>query len=103
MGDLFEWVEAKRRIVLIQDAYHTFGFFTAFGGQLMDGTGKCIADQGGFSEVMQFLLDLEEADPPWLWGDTNVVLKEFWDGKAATVIDGPESLAGSRNALGEKP
>ena len=35
-----------------------YPFCTAFGGQLMDANGRCIADQGGFKEAMDYWLAL---------------------------------------------
>ena len=40
-------------------AYYFYGFWNAFGGQLMDDTGRCIADQGGFVPAVQYLSDLQ--------------------------------------------
>ena len=45
--ELLALVKSGKKIVINQNAYHNFGWLTgAFGGKLMDATGKCMADQG---------------------------------------------------------
>src|SRR3954452_6484544 len=41
--------------------YHNFGWCGAFGGKLMDDSGKCVADQGGVSDAFKYLQDLQTA------------------------------------------
>ena len=42
-------------------SYWFFGFWNAFGGQIMDGDGHCIATQGGIVPAMQYLVSLKNA------------------------------------------
>ncbi|MDH4142402.1 MAG: extracellular solute-binding protein, partial [Chloroflexota bacterium] len=42
-------------------AYHNFGWWAAFGGQLMDDTGKCIADTTGVGDAYAYLAELQAA------------------------------------------
>ena len=44
-----------------QGVYHQFGWTGAFGGKLMDDTGKCTADQGGFADAFAYLKSLKDA------------------------------------------
>jgi len=76
----------------MQYGYHNFGFFTgAFGGTLMDETGKCIADQGGFAEAMQYLYELKQAG----------LISETDEGKANTMF--MQGSCSSRRRTREKP
>jgi arabinogalactan oligomer / maltooligosaccharide transport system substrate-binding protein len=81
------------KLGLVQGAYHDFGFAGAFGGTLMDETGKCIADQGGFAEAFQFLADLKAAgatfDPTY-----DNIAAGFKDGTFDVIIDGPWAAGG---------
>jgi hypothetical protein len=41
--------------------YHNFGWWAAFGGQLMDEEGTCTADETGVDQAYQFLVELQNA------------------------------------------
>jgi arabinogalactan oligomer/maltooligosaccharide transport system substrate-binding protein len=81
------------KLGLVQGIYHDFGFAGAFGGTLMDDTGKCTADQGGFAEAFQFLADLKAAgavlDPTY-----DNIAAGFKDGTYDVIIDGPWAAGG---------
>jgi arabinogalactan oligomer/maltooligosaccharide transport system substrate-binding protein len=81
------------KLGLVQGIYHDFGFAGAFGGTLMDETGKCIADQGGFAEAFQYLADLKAAgavlDPTY-----DNIAAGFKDGTYDVIIDGPWAAGG---------
>ncbi len=81
------------KLGLVQGIYHLFGFAGAFGGTLMDDTGKCTADQGGFAEAFQFLADLKAAgatfDPTY-----DNIAAGFKDGTFDVIIDGPWAAGG---------
>jgi arabinogalactan oligomer/maltooligosaccharide transport system substrate-binding protein len=85
---------------LNQNAYHNYGFWGAFGGQLMDDTGKCVADQGGFAEALQYMADLKAAGAKF-YTDGNALKQDFQTGKLNAVIDGPWQTADFTKALGE--
>ena len=59
--ELLQMVKDGKKLQLFLGAYHMFGLTGAFGGKLMDENGKCIADQGGWAEAMQYVLDLKKA------------------------------------------
>ena len=53
--ELLALVKSGKKIAIYQGAYHNFGWLTgAFGGVLMDDTGKCTATDGGFADALQF-------------------------------------------------
>jgi len=59
--ELLKAVKDGKKMTFFIGAYHMFGWSGAFGGKLMDDTGKCITDQGGWEQAMQFLLDIKAA------------------------------------------
>lgn len=100
--ELMTMVKAGKKIAIMQYAYHNFGFFTgAFGGKLMDDTGKCIADQGGFAEAMQYLADLKAAGANFET-DEGKANSMFQQGQVDMIISGPWMLGTFKDALGDK-
>jgi arabinogalactan oligomer/maltooligosaccharide transport system substrate-binding protein len=80
--------------------YFNYGWAGAFGGQLMDDTGKCIADQGGWAEGFQLLADLKAAGAKF-YTDGNALKQDFQTGKINATVDGPWQTADFTKALGE--
>lgn len=97
--ELLNLVRSGKRIAIYEDSYHNFGWLVnAFGGKLMDDTGKCVADQdSGMADALQFMLDLKKAGAKL---DTNGA--DFSQGVVGMIIDGPWSLGDYRDALGDK-
>ncbi|GAB4439634.1 MAG: extracellular solute-binding protein [Chloroflexi bacterium OHK40] len=99
--ELLAAVQGGNKLVLNQNAYHNFGWLPAFGGTLMDDTGKCVADQAGGTEWLTYLKTLK--------GEANVTFSTdggqadslFKDGQADMIINGPWALGDYRNALGD--
>jgi arabinogalactan oligomer/maltooligosaccharide transport system substrate-binding protein len=89
------------KLGLNQNAYHGFGFSGAFGGTLMDDTGKCIADQGGWADAYKFQADLKAAGAKF-YTDGNALKQDFQTGALNAVIDGPWQTADFKSALGDK-
>ena len=89
------------KLGLNQNAYHSFGFSGAFGGSLMDATGKCTADAGGFSDAFKYFQDLKAAGAKW-YTDGNALKQDFQTGKLNAVIDGPWQTADFTKALPDK-
>jgi arabinogalactan oligomer/maltooligosaccharide transport system substrate-binding protein len=89
------------KLGLNQNAYHSFGFSGAFGGTLMDDTGKCIADQGGFADAFKYQADLKAAGAKF-YTDGNALKQDFQTGALNAVIDGPWQTADFSKALGDK-
>jgi len=90
------------KLGLNQNAYHMFGFTGSFGGTLMDADGKCIADQGGFTEAFQYFKDLKAAPGVKYYTDGNALKQDFQTGKLNAVVDGPWQTADFTAALGDK-
>ena len=89
------------KLGLNQNAYHSFGFSGAFGGTLMDDTGKCVADQAGFADAFKYQADLKAAGAK-LYTDGNALKQDFQTGALNAVIDGPWQTADFTKALGDK-
>ena len=89
------------KLGLNQNAYHMFGFSGAFGGKLMDATGKCTADQAGFGDAFKYFAALKAAGAKY-YTDGNTLKQDFQTGKLNAVIDGPWQTADFVKALGDK-
>lgn len=100
-ADLLALLKSGKKIVLNENNYHNYGFFPAFGGQLTDSTGKCIADQGGYAEAMQYLLDLKAAGAQFQT-DGGKADTLFQTGAVDMIIDGPWVLGDMKKALADK-
>ncbi len=81
-------------------AYHLFGWPGAFGGKLMDETGLCIADQGGWIEAANFLLAMKDSGVVFS-GDFAETEAPFRLGQNAFMINGPWALKMYRDDLGD--
>jgi arabinogalactan oligomer/maltooligosaccharide transport system substrate-binding protein len=97
--DLMTMVKAGKKIVINQSNYYVYGLFPAFGGTLTDSTGKCVADQGGYADAMQYLVDLKAAGADFET-DGGKVDSLFQTGKADMIIEGPWALGDITKALG---
>jgi len=84
-----------------QGVYHQFGWTGAFGGTLMDDSGKCVADQAGFSDAFAYLKSLKDAGATFNT-DGGALDTDFKTGKINAIIDGPWTTADFRTALGDK-
>ena len=98
--ELMQAVQDGQLLVNVLGAYHLFGFSGSFGGQLLDGTNTCVADQGGWADAMQYLLDLKTAgaifEPDY--GKAEAL---FRNGEAAMFVNGPWALADYKADLGD--
>ena len=89
------------KLGLHQDPYFQFGWAGAFGGQLMDDTGKCVADQGGWADAYKYAKDLKAAGATF-YTDGNAMKQDFQTGKITAMVDGPWLTADLKTALGDK-
>ena len=80
-------------------AYFLYGFWSAFGGQLMDENGRCIADQGGFVPTMQYWQNLKKAGAN-IRAEYSQAMDRFKVGETAMIINGPWMLSDFETALG---
>jgi arabinogalactan oligomer/maltooligosaccharide transport system substrate-binding protein len=99
--ELLALARSGKSLTLFNGAYHMFGFSGVFDGKLFDASYRCIADQGGWTEALQFVLDLKTAGATI---ETDYAKSEalFRTGKATMFINGPWALADYRQNLGDK-
>lgn len=94
-ADLLTLVQNGKKLVLHNGdgggAYFLYGFYGAFGGQLLDATGRCIADQGGVTPAVQYLLDLKNAGAT-IASDYGTADTLFKTGTVDMLINGPWTL-----------
>ncbi|OQY19935.1 MAG: hypothetical protein B6I34_09045, partial [Anaerolineaceae bacterium 4572_32.1] len=98
--ELLQIVKEGAPLTLWAGAYPLFGWSGAFGGQLMDADGRCIADQGGWVEALEYLLALQEAGATFEW-EHSVAAEPFRAGETPLFIDGLWSLESYRESHGE--
>jgi arabinogalactan oligomer / maltooligosaccharide transport system substrate-binding protein len=78
--------------------YHNFGWWAAFGGQLMDDTGKCIADQGGVSDAYAYLVELQDAGAKF-YPNYDDMANAFKAGDLNLIVDGPWATGGYKESV----
>jgi arabinogalactan oligomer/maltooligosaccharide transport system substrate-binding protein len=79
-------------------AYHNFGWWAAFGGQLMDETGKCIADTTGVSDAYQYMADLQDAGAT-MYANYDDMANAYKSGDIAYIVDGPWASGGYKESV----
>jgi arabinogalactan oligomer / maltooligosaccharide transport system substrate-binding protein len=82
-------------------SYHSFGWWAAFGGKLMDDTGKCVADTTGVGDAYKYFQDLKAAGATW-YDKYDDLASDFKSGKINLIVDGPWASGGYKEALGDK-
>ena len=87
------------KLGLHQDPYFQFGWSGSFGGKLMDDTGKCVADQGGWADAYKYAADLKAAGAKF-YTDGNAMKTDFQTGKINAIVDGPWLTADLTTAFG---
>lgn len=86
-----------------QGAYHGFGFWAAYGGRLMDDTGKCVADTTGVDKAHQFFKDMKDAGAMWSGANNYAkVADAFKQGQITALVDGPWASGGYLETLKDK-
>jgi arabinogalactan oligomer/maltooligosaccharide transport system substrate-binding protein len=99
--ELLAAVQGDNTLVLNQNAYHNFGWLQAFGGQLMDESGVCVADQTGGAEWLQYLADLKAESNVTFSTDGGQADSLFKEARADMIINGPWVLGDYRASLGD--
>jgi arabinogalactan oligomer/maltooligosaccharide transport system substrate-binding protein len=100
--ELLALAKSGKKIAINQNNYHNFGWLTgAFGGKLMDDTGKCVADQGGFADALKFMADLKAAGASFQT-DGGKADTLFRQGQVDMIINGPWTLGDYKKDLGDK-
>ena len=92
----------KVGIDLVDGAYYNWAFYSAFGGKILDDTGKCVADQGGVAESLQFLADLKATGNVTFYQDKPTFQADGKTGKTAIVFEGPWASGDFKTALADK-
>ena len=82
----------------IGQAYHNFGWWAAFGGQLMDDTGKCIADTTGVADAYQYMVDLQNAGAK-MYANYDDMANAYKAGEIDYIVDGPWASGGYKEAV----
>jgi arabinogalactan oligomer/maltooligosaccharide transport system substrate-binding protein len=94
--ELLAAVQGGTRVGLFggQDGlYHNFGWWGAFGGELMDEEGNCIADETGVDQAFQFLVDLQAAGATFYTAFADLAAA-FNAGELDIIVDGPWAAGG---------
>jgi arabinogalactan oligomer/maltooligosaccharide transport system substrate-binding protein len=91
--DLKAAIAGGAKVAFLQGIYHNFGWWGAFGGQLMDDSGKCIADQGGVADAFQYMADLKAAGATFT-PDYSAMADGFNNGTYDMIVDGPWAAGG---------
>ena len=99
--ELMNLLKSGKTLVQNQNAYHMFGWSTAFGGKLMDDSGKCVADTAGWSDALQYNLDLKKSGGKFET-DGGRADTSFSSGAVDMIINGPWVLGDYKKALGTK-
>jgi arabinogalactan oligomer / maltooligosaccharide transport system substrate-binding protein len=97
--DLLAAVKAGKKVGIPNSAYHTFGWWRAFGGTLTDNSGKCTADQSGVADAYTYLMSLKTAGAQ-IRADTDLDTL-YRQGQLDIYFNGPWVLGGNEDALGK--
>jgi len=98
--ELLAQAEAGVPMTMFIGAYHMFGWPAAFGGELLDDTNTCVADQGGWVDALDYLLALKEAGVTFT-GDYAQAEGPFRAGETAYFVNGPWALGDYKADLGD--
>ena len=79
-------------------SYHSFGWWAAFGGELMDASGKCVADTTGVGDAYSYFQELQAAGATW-YDKYDDLASDFKSGKIDLIVDGPWASGGYKDAL----
>lgn len=100
-GDLLNAVKGGAKVVLIRSPFHSFGFFGAFGGRLMDENGRCVADASGFADALNYLRELQAAGAQFV-ASSREAETLFKEGQADLTINDSWRLSDYRASLGDQ-
>ncbi len=98
--ELLAAVKGGLTIAINQNAYHNVGFFTGFGGKIVDDAGKCALDPA-FGEAMAYLKQLKDAGAQF-FTDGGKADDAFQTGKVDAIINGPWATGNYKKSLGDK-
>ena len=98
--ELLSQVERGISLVLLIDLYDLYGWSAAFGGKLFNEAGQCIADQGGWSDYLNYLLLLKDAGAVFET-DYYLAQEKFLEGEADIFLDNVSELTNYREIIGD--
>jgi len=100
--ELLQMVKDGNVLVQNQNGYHLFGWFTAFGGDILsaDGMTACASGEQPFVDAMDYLLALKDAGALYET-DGGRADTMFRNGEVAMIINGPWTLGDYRADLGD--
>jgi arabinogalactan oligomer/maltooligosaccharide transport system substrate-binding protein len=98
--ELLEAVKGGLKLGLQRNAYHNIGFFTGFGGKIVDDTGKCALDPA-FGQALAYMKELQAAGAE-IFSDEAKYNDAFQTGQLDAVIQGPWKTGDYQKALGDK-
>ncbi len=82
--------------------YHSWGFFSAFGGQIFDSNWKVVADSQGMIDAMTYLNSLYQIAKKNGWPKTDSDgLAPFTEGKMVAITNGNWAMGDYQKALGD--
>lgn len=81
--------------------YNAFGYIPAFGGQLFDDDFKCVLDQGGTADYLNFMLEMSEAEGVEATDDYGKLETLFKEEQVGLIFNGPWASGDYTGALGE--
>jgi arabinogalactan oligomer/maltooligosaccharide transport system substrate-binding protein len=82
-------------------AYYEWGWYSTFGGKILDDSGKCAATAGGVADALKFLSDFKKAGGH-LYQNDGDAKADLISGKIGGFIDGPWQSGDLSKALGSK-
>lgn len=88
----------KAGFFAVGQAYHNFGWWAAFGGQLMDDSGKCIADTTGVADAYAYVKSLGDAGAK-LYANYDDMANAYKAGEIDYIVDGPWASGGYKGAV----
>ncbi|MGH2429889.1 MAG: sugar ABC transporter substrate-binding protein [Candidatus Limnocylindria bacterium] len=98
--ELLAAVEDGTRVGLMQGAYHNWGWWYAFGGQVMDEGGRCVADETGVADAFAYLQSLRDAGAE-IYTDGAAFQDDFKVGNLDLIVEGPWFTGDAKTALGD--
>ena len=78
--------------------YHNFGWWAAFGGALMDDSGKCIAATTGVPDAYKYLVELQTAGAKF-YPSYDDMATAFKAGDLDLIVDGPWATGGYKTTV----
>jgi arabinogalactan oligomer/maltooligosaccharide transport system substrate-binding protein len=88
----------KAGFFAIGQAYHNFGWWGAFGGELMDAEGTCIADTTGVPDAYAYVASLQDAGAK-MYANYDDMANAYKAGEIDYIIDGPWASGGYKESV----